>query len=132
MNADTRFIRQIQKTVNDKEFQREHVRNSEKDFIRTRKLTFSDVILYTIGNTRNPVALEAERFTKYISAEKISGAALCKARKKVKYTAFKELFEQTAVISPRNKCFHGYHLYAVDGMKGELIKPPLSGWFYYT
>ena len=124
MNADTRFIRQIQKTVNDKEFQREHVRNSEKDFIRTRKLTFSDVILYTIGNTRNPVALEAERFTKYISAEKISGAALCKARKKVKYTAFKELFEQTAVISPRNKCFHGYHLYAVDGMKGELPKTP--------
>ena len=60
MNADTRFIRQIQKAVNEKEFQREHVRNSEKDFIRTRKLTFSDVILYTIGNTRNTVALEAE------------------------------------------------------------------------
>lgn len=124
MKAETRFIRQIQKTVNDKGFQRNHVSNSEKDFIRSRKLTFSDVIMYTIGNTRNSIGLEADRFLKHIAAEEISGAAVCKARKKIKYTAFKELFEQTAAISPRNKSFHGYHLYAVDGMKGELPKTP--------
>lgn len=124
MKAETRFIRQIQKTVNDKRFQRNHVSNREKDFIRSRKLTFSDVIMYNIENTRNPIGLEADRFLKYITAEEISGAALCKARKKVKYTAFEELFEQTAVISPRSKSFHGYHLYAVDGMKGELPKTP--------
>ena len=38
MNADTRFIRQIQKTVNDKEFQREHVRNSEKDLSKSENI----------------------------------------------------------------------------------------------
>ena len=124
MKAEIKFIRQIQKTVMDKEFRDKHVKDKKKDFTRNRKLNFSDVIMYTIGNTRNSLGLEAEQFSKYISTDKISGAALCKARQKVKYTAFEELFRQTAVISPRNKCFHGYHLYAVDGMKGELPKTP--------
>lgn len=53
MKAETRFIRQIQKMASDVEFQSKHVRDGEKDFKRTRKLTFSDVIMYTIGNTRS-------------------------------------------------------------------------------
>ena len=96
MKAETRFIRQIQKMASDVEFQSKHVRDGEKDFKRTRKLTFSDVIMYTIGNTRSPLELEAQRFSKYLTADEISGAALCKARQKIKYTAFEELFEQTA------------------------------------
>lgn len=124
MKAETRFIRQIQKMASDVEFQSKHVRDGEKDFKRTRKLTFSDVIMYTIGNTRSPLELEAQRFSKYLTADEISGAALCKARQKIKYTAFEELFEQTAASAPKDKRFHGYHLYAVDGMKGELPKTP--------
>nr|DAL72228.1 MAG TPA: hypothetical protein [Caudoviricetes sp.] len=58
MKAETRFIRQIQKMASDVEFQSKHVRDGEKDFKRTRKLTFSDVIMYTIGNTRSPLELE--------------------------------------------------------------------------
>ena len=99
--------------------------SGEKDFKRTRKLTFSDVIMYTIwGIQRSPLELEAQRFSKYLTADEISGAALCKARQKIKYTAFEELFEQTAASAPKDKRFHGYHLYAVDGMKGELPKTP--------
>ena len=113
MKAETRFIRQIQKMASDVEFQSKHVRDGEKDFKRTRKLTFSDVIMYTIGNTRSPLELEAQRFSKYLTADEISGAALCKARQKIKYTAFEELFEQTAASAPKDKRFHGYHLYAV-------------------
>ena len=124
MKAETRFIRQIQKMASDVEFQSKHVRDGEKDFKRTRKLTFSDVIMYTIGNTRSPLELEAQRFSKYLTADEISSAALCKARQKIKYTAFEELFEQTAASAPKDKRFHGYHLYAVDGMKGELPKTP--------
>ena len=124
MKAETRFIRQIQKMASDREFQDKYVRDTEKDFKRTRKLKFSDIIMYTIGNTRSPLELEAERFSKHLAADEISGAALCKARQKIKYTAFEELFEQTAVTAPRDKRFHGYHLYAVDGMKGELPKTP--------
>ena len=74
------------------------------------------------GIQRSPLELEAQRFSKYLTADEISGAALCKARQKIKYTAFEELFEQTAASAPKDKRFHGYHLYAVDGMKGELPK----------
>lgn len=113
MKAETRFIRQIQKMASDVEFQSKHVRNSEKDFKRTRKLTFSDVIMYTIGNTRSPLELEAQRFSKYLTANEISGAALCKARQKIKYTAFEELFEQTAASAPRDKQFHAVSTFDV-------------------
>lgn len=125
MKAETQFIRQIQKMAKDTEFQKKHVTNAEKDFHRKRKISFPDIINYTIGNTRGPLELEAERFTKYLKADEISGAAVCKARQKVKYTAFEEIFEQTAAQAPREKMFHGYHLYAVDGMKGELPKTPM-------
>ena len=101
MKAETRFIRQIQKMASDVEFQSKHVRDGEKDFKRTRKLTFSDVIMYTIGNTRSPLELEAQRFSKYLTADEISGAALCKARQKIKYTAFEELFEQQRHLLPK-------------------------------
>ena len=124
MKAETKFIRQIQKLSENEEFQKKHIRNTEKDFKRTRKLRFSDVIMYSIGNTKSPLELEAEKFSRYIEADSVSGAALCKARQKVNYTAFEELFEITAVSSPREKRFRGYYLYAVDGMKGELPKTP--------
>jgi hypothetical protein len=52
--------------ASDVEFQSKHVRDGEKDFKRTRKLTFSDVIMYTIGNTRSPLELEAQRFSEGI------------------------------------------------------------------
>ena len=124
MKAETKFIRKIQKLSEDEEFQKRHIRNIEKDFKRTRKLKFSDVIMYSIGNTKSPLELEAEKFSKYIEADSVSGAALCKVRQKVNYTAFEELFETTAVTSPREKRFRGYYLYAVDGMKGELPQTP--------
>ena len=124
MKEETKFIREVQKTAISQEFQKKHKMNPEKDFKRNRKLSFSDVIMFTIGNTRNPIGLEAERFSKHLSCNQISTAAICKARAKIKYTAFEELFENTAEHSPRNKKYHGYSLIAVDGMKGELPKTP--------
>ena len=106
MKAETKFIRQIQKLSEDEEFQKRHIRNIEKDFKRTRKLRFSDVIMYSIGNTKSPLELEAEKFSKYIEADSVMGR-LCKARQKVNYTAFEELFETTAASSPREKKLSG-------------------------
>lgn len=123
MRADTKFIKQIKQVASSREFQCRNVINGKTDFIRKRKLSFSDVIMYTIGNTRSSIGLEAERFSEHIG-EEISGAALCKARQKIKYTAFQELFELTAETAPRTNKFHGYYVIAVDGMKGELPKTP--------
>jgi hypothetical protein len=124
MKTATKFIREIKKIAENKEFQNNHVMNPEKDFKRNRKLSFFDTIMFTIANTRSPLALEVERFSKYIKEKEISVAALCKARKKICSTAFQKIFEETAKIVPRNKKFHGYSVIAVDGMKGELPKTP--------
>lgn len=124
MEAATEFIKEIQKISKSSEFQTRHTVKPEKNFIRQRKLSFSDVIMYTIGNSRGTIGLNAERFTKYIKEEEISSAAVCKSRKKVQYTAFQELFEKTAETAPRDKKFHGCNIIAVDGMKGELPKTP--------
>lgn len=122
MRADTKFIKQIKQMAKSEEFQNKHVKN-KTNFSRKRKLSFTDAIMYTIGNTRSPICLEAERFSAHIG-EEITGAALCKARQKIEYTAFQELFETTAQTARRNNKYHGYHIIAVDGMKGELPKTP--------
>ena len=125
MKAETRFIRQIQKMASDVEFQSKHIRDGEKRFQADKKTyVFRCYHVHNQGIQRSPLELEAQRFSKYLTADEISGAALCKARQKIKYTAFEELFEQTAASAPKDKRFHGYHLYAVDGMKGELPKTP--------
>ena len=124
MRTETRFIKQIQKAANDRAFQEKHTENAKTNFKRKRKMGFSDTIMYTIGNTRSSIGLEAERLSKHIAADEISGAAICKARQKIKYTAFKELFELTAQSAPRENCFHGYHVIAVDGMQGDLPNTP--------
>ena len=105
MRSETRFIKQIQKAANDRAFQEKHTENAKTNFKRKRKMGFSDTIMYTIGNTRSSIGLEAERFSKHIAADKISGVAICKARQKIKYTAFKELFELTAQSAPRETVF---------------------------
>ena len=124
MEKGTKFIRQIQSMAKEKSFRETHVKNAQKDFIRTRKMTFQDTIMCTIGNTKGPLALETEKFCRKLDRGTISAAAVCKARQKIKYTAFKELFEKTAANIERDKKFCGYRIIAFDGMKGELPRTP--------
>ena len=76
MKAETRFIRQIQKMASDVEFQSKHVRDGEKDFKRTRKLTFSDVIMYTIRGIQEVRLNWRHSVFKYLTADEISSAAV--------------------------------------------------------
>ena len=101
--AAKKLMEEVQKKIKEPEFQESHVSNREKDFKRKRKMSFADTILYTIGNTKGPLEIEAEKFRKYINCEEISGAAICKARKKIKYTAYQELFESSAEQAAREK-----------------------------
>lgn len=124
MKAETKFIRKIKKTSEDTVFQDKHNLEPEKYFSRQRKLNYEDVIAYVIGNCRCSGELEAYRFCENLSCNEISATALRKARNKINYTAFYELFQQTIEIVPQEKCYHGYRIIAVDGMKGELPRTP--------
>lgn len=114
-----KYIATIQKQVEDKEFQKKY-RLGEHSFERQRKLRFEDIVYYTIGNLKTSLPEAAEYFSKYIPAETISGAALCKARQKISGKAFREIQEECAALDTRPKTYHNYHLIAVDGMEGDL------------
>lgn len=124
MKAETKFIRTIKKIAQDEKFQQQYTIDNEKNFIRKRKLSFSDTILYTIGNTRGPSCLEAYKFGEATKCGSISDVAIRKAREKIDPKAFYELFLRTVDVVPQDKKYHGYQLIAVDGMKGELPKTP--------
>lgn len=124
MKVETKFIRTIKKIVQDESFQKRHIFDKEINFTRTRKLSFSDTILYTLGNTRGPAYLEADRFCDAANSGPVSDVAIRKARAKISPEAFYELFLLTGEVVPQEKKYHGYQIIAVDGMKGELPKTP--------
>ena len=113
------YIKTIQDISQNPTF-REKYTEGEHSFERVRKLPFEKVVLYTIGNCKLPLTEAGEKFAKYIGTESVSGAALCKARKKVSGKAFQEIQEICASANPRPRKYHGYNLIAVDGMTGEL------------
>lgn len=102
------------------DFQRRHVVDPEKDFIRTRKLDFATTMLYVLGNTRESMELASETFREIAEIEDISPAALCKARAKIDFSAFRAVFEASAKLMPIRETDHGYQIIAVDGMMGEM------------
>lgn len=121
MKAETRFIRQIQRWQVMWNFKANTSEMAKRFQADKKTYVFR---CYHVHNReyKKSAWTGGTAFSKYLTADEISSAALCKARQKIKYTAFEELFEQTAASAPKDKRFHGYHLYAVDGMKGELPK----------
>lgn len=124
MKPETKYIRAIKKACEEEAFRNRHLSKPRKDFTRNRKLSLSNAIFYTLGNTRSSSSLEAYRFCEISGCETLSEAAIRKARKKINYTAFRELLVRTAQIASAGKEYRGYQLVAVDGMKGVLPKVP--------
>lgn len=52
--------------------------------------------MYIIGNTRTLLELKAKKFSDYIATDEITSATIYKARQKIKYTVFQEIFERTS------------------------------------
>lgn len=124
MKPETKYIREIKKACEEEGFRNRHLSKPEKDFTRNRKLSLTNTIFYTLGNNRSSCSMEAYRFCKISGCETLSEAAIRKARKKISYTGFRELFVRTAQIASAGKEYRGYQLVAVDGMKGVLPKVP--------
>ena len=114
-----KVIEAIKKTVKEENFITRH-KTSEKDFTRKRKLGFSEIVLFVLGLSNSCLDFERHCFCDVFKIEEVSNAALCKARDKVKFTAFKELLADTQKIIPAKNKYKGYNVIAVDGVKGEL------------
>ena len=115
-----KMLERTKELIRNEAFQREHAANPERDFTRQRKLGFPAVMEYVLGNCRESIELNAEKFAEAAKLESVSAAALCKARSKIGWEAFREVFEGCAAMAPARKLYQGYELLAVDGMKGEM------------
>ena len=119
-----KMMERTKELIRNGEFQREYAANPERDFTRQRKLGFPETMSYVLGNCRESMELNAEKFAEAAKLDSVSAAALCKARAKIGWEAFREVFEKCAALCPLRKLYQGYEVLAVDGMKGEMPNLP--------
>jgi hypothetical protein len=125
------IIEYIQKIIFSQDFL-ERNRNQKRDFSRNRKLPLSTLILYFCNLIKSSYQPELNKFWKILSGSVVaqnvvSKAALCKARKKLKFEAFVEL--NTKAVQYFNEhanplTWHGFFLKAVDGSTVKLPNFP--------
>jgi len=122
MKTINKVIRAIKRMAEDADFISRHKR-SEPDFTRKKELTAADVVSFVLGKTGNPMDFETLAFCKTMN-KSINAPGMCKAREKLNYTAFLEIFRESAnIIEPKN-LYKGYRLISYDGIKGELPRTP--------
>jgi hypothetical protein len=117
----------LQQILRSPEFVSRH-RESDRDFVRNRKLPFHLLIVFILSLLRGSYQDELDRFFKIllrldVAKRFVTNAALCKARLKLKHEAFIEL--NLRLIHFVEKHFNlnawmGFRLLAVDGSTVRL------------
>jgi len=122
----------ISKLLSDADFIARH-RQHTQDFTRERTLTFRRLVMLLINQLKGSLQDELDRFFRVHSPSRlfqrvVTNAALSKARKKLKASAFIELNEKSLETFyeefPLQNRWHGFRLLAVDGSKVELPSDP--------
>lgn len=114
------ILNTIQKKSNSEDFISKH-RIRSTSFTRKRKLTFKSLILFILGNSKTSLSLELSRFIDHLKLPEdmfITKQAFSKARQKISYSAFVELFKTSVsiILEKANiKTYRNYQLVAVDG-----------------
>lgn len=119
----------IRKMVDSSEFVGEH-RMTEKDFTRKRKLSFAQLSVIILKGAKRGLHTAVKEAVESIhfDLDSYTEAALSKARRKINYTAFKELFQATATsfyqAATQIKRFREMRVWAIDGSKVNLPTNP--------
>jgi len=123
------IIVKIKQKISSFSFIEKH-RNSDKAFTRKRVFTFQTLFSILINILKSCLSTELDNFAKILSnsaflVSMATDGAFSKARKKIKETAFVELFQIITSDFYNNfeyKKWHGYRLIACDGTKLNLPK----------
>ena len=112
------------KKLNDNSFV-EEFKMKKQDFTRNRIVGFAGTILIVLSKTGKGLssAIRAFKETVKIENEKYSKQAFSKGRMRIKWEAFRELFEMTITYFYENygyKTWNGFRLSAIDGIKINL------------
>ena len=125
-----RIINRLNKTTEDEKFIDKH-KDGEQSFSRDRFFTFKVLLCFLMTNLQKGIQREIALFTDAIkldggSIPEVSKSAFCRARKKLKPSAFKELSDTVAehfYASGQSDKWHGYRVLGVDG---SIIEIPNS------
>jgi len=128
-NFCSKLIEFIKKIVFSEEFL-EKYRISSTDFTRTRTLTFTILFFFMINFRKGSYQDEADGFFKALDnedsyARKVSGAAISKARRKIRPEAYIDLNRSTINFFYENTShltWNGFNLRAIDGTISKLPK----------
>ena len=93
--------------------------NPQSDFTRSKKITFSQTILFPMIAGSYNVATELLDY--FGENNPPLPSAMIQRRNQVKPEAFKELFLRFTLNIPKLQTFHGYQLVSVDGSVNHLI-----------
>ena len=96
--------------------------NPQSDFTRSKKITFSQTILFPMIAGSDNVATELLDY--FGENNPPLPSAMIQRRNQVKPEAFKELFLRFTLNIPKLQTFHGYQLVSVDGPRINLPYSP--------
>ena len=110
------LIKKIKTLIASDEFKEKHSLE-QNAFTRNRKLSFQDVIYFILGLPRKSLPTELDSFFEDRDFS-VSKQAFSKARYKISFQAFKDIFDMTTNIfefTKHPKTYDGYRVFAIDG-----------------
>jgi len=116
---------ELNSKINNRDYLNSKIRKSENDFIRDRKLTPKDLILYNLNNRGKTTKMELNDFIEKFELATVSDVALLKQREKLNEEVFRDLNNESMFNFYNNfknevKTFKGYLLLAKDGSDCEV------------
>jgi transposase len=112
------IMKMLKELVSEGAFKERH-KEGEKSFSRKKKLDFETVFFFVLSLVKLGLDFDAEHFLGTQGIE-VWPSAITQRRAQIKWTAFEEALEHTALNLPQEHTFKGYRVYAVDGIHGEL------------
>ena len=119
-----KFCEKVYDRIQDNKFL-ENSKMRKQDFTRKRKMGFADTIIVVLNKTGKSLHSGIRVFMKTmkVESESYSNQAFSKGRMRVKFEAFRELFQMTVDEFYKEfkvKKYKGYRVSAVDGTKINL------------
>ena len=107
------------------------VNNPGRDFSRTRKQSFQDIIKFLISMENDATRRELLKFFSF-STDIPTDSAFIQQRSKIKICAFEHLFKEFTSLIEEEKRYNGYRLLACDGSSLYISHNPNDTDTYYA
>ena len=118
------FINKIKDKINNKQTEINY-KNNDNDFIRNRKMSFQNVVLYNLNKKGLTSKMEIEEFTEQVNMMNISAPAVLKQRLKLNGKIYLDMIQENlkgfyTEFKDETKLLNGYIVCAIDGSDFEI------------